>query len=98
VDHHHDAYNSKERVMFWDDAEGRDELGRRALVTAENRSKRGGLAAMAMVSDEEPGAFAGDAFSFKPFPRLRVERRRGKDERRFPSRLNHVPPCCAAIA
>jgi len=84
--------------MFWDGAEGRDELARKGLVAAEHRPNRGGLAAMAMVSDEEPGAFVGDPFSFKPFRRLRAERRGGKDERRLSSRLNHVPPCCVAIA
>jgi hypothetical protein len=83
--------------MSWDDAEGRDELARKGLVAAGNRPNRGGLAAMALVSDEEPGAFAGDPFSFEPFRRLRVERRGGKDERRLSSRLNRVPPCCVAI-
>jgi hypothetical protein len=64
--------------MIWDDAEGRDELARMGLLPVEGRPERDGLATMALVGGEELGAFAGDAFSFRPFRRFRADRIGGK--------------------
>jgi hypothetical protein len=73
--------------MFWDDAEGRDELGRMGLLANDCQPERNGLAVMALVSEEEPEVSGGDPFSLEGSRHIRFDRTGCESDWLSPGRL-----------